>query len=99
MQLEEAKVRYADTVERKKAYIRNNSVYIENKRKRIGLNESDSLADLCFALEMKDRCNILMFEDVIDLIIQPIQKDQFELVYNFYSLRGVNHTINSLIKS
>ena len=40
-QFEEAKAQYADTVERKKTYIRNNSVYIENKRKRIGLNESD----------------------------------------------------------
>lgn len=77
-QIEEAKTQYRDTVKHKETYILDKAVFIENKRKKIRLNESSTLADLCFALEMKDGCNILMFEDVIDLMVQPIQKDQYQ---------------------
>ena len=75
--IEEAKAFYKELLSKKDAYINEDSIYIENKRKKIGLNHPENLANLCFALKFKENANILIYDGIIDDLLKPIPKDQF----------------------
>ena len=64
--LEAAKAYYNEIIDKRDVYIKEDAVYIENKRKKIGLLSSDNLAELCFALKFKEIARVLILEDVID---------------------------------
>ena len=75
--IEELKTLYKQVLDKRDAYIKDDSVYIENKRKKIGLLSSDNLAELCFSLKFKMEASILIFNDIIDDMLNPPPKDQY----------------------
>ena len=66
--IEEIKTLYKQVLEKRDAYIKEDSVYIENKCKKVGLLSSNNLAEFCFSLKFKMEASILVFNDIIDEI-------------------------------
>ena len=77
--IEELKTLYKQVLDKRDAYIKEDAVYIENKRKKVGLLSSNNLAELCFSLKFKTEASILVFNDIIDDILNNI-------LYNMYYL-------------
>ena len=67
--IEEIKTLYKQVLDKRDAYIIEDSVYIENKRKKVGLLSSNNLAEFCFSLKFKMEASILIFNDIIDDIL------------------------------
>jgi len=66
---QEIKTRYQQALDYRKKYTLENSEYVENKRRDIELNDSDTLAELCFALVCGDKGFSWLWEDsVLDII-------------------------------
>jgi len=73
---QDLKTRYQQALDYRKSYILENSEYVEDKCKKIELNDSSTLTELCFALVCGDKGTSWMWEDIVVDIIKYDSKSK-----------------------